>query len=77
MSLRESEETLSAIKQLQEKIKVEQEIFGDANKERELLQKDLVKKQVYSMKINNCVVVVQDLRCSRTNVRCAPRLGHS
>ncbi|WP_367364673.1 hypothetical protein [Candidatus Tisiphia endosymbiont of Nedyus quadrimaculatus] len=32
---------------------------------------------VYSMKINNCVVVVQDLRCSRTSVRCTPRLGHS
>ncbi|WP_367363898.1 ATP-binding protein [Candidatus Tisiphia endosymbiont of Nedyus quadrimaculatus] len=30
---------------------------------------------VYSMKINNCVV--QDLRCSRTSVRCTPRLGHS
>ncbi|WP_367364592.1 hypothetical protein [Candidatus Tisiphia endosymbiont of Nedyus quadrimaculatus] len=29
------------------------------------------------MKINNCVVVVQDLRCLRTNVRCTPRLGHS
>ncbi|WP_341757369.1 hypothetical protein [Candidatus Tisiphia endosymbiont of Ditula angustiorana] len=43
----------------------------------EAMLKEQSEAVVYSMKINNCVVVVQDLRCSRTNVRCAPRLGHS
>lgn len=45
MSLPESEETLSAIKQLQEKMKTEQGIFEKANEDIKLLQKYLEDKQ--------------------------------
>jgi chromosome segregation ATPase len=45
MSLPESEETLSAIKQLQEKMKTEQGIFEEANKDLKVLQRDIREKQ--------------------------------
>lgn len=45
MSLPESEEALSAIKQLQEKMKTEQGIFEEANKDLKVLQRDIREKQ--------------------------------
>ncbi|WP_341760794.1 hypothetical protein [Candidatus Tisiphia endosymbiont of Thecophora atra] len=45
MSLPESEEALSAIKQLREKMKTEQGIFEEANKDLKVLQRDIREKQ--------------------------------
>jgi DNA-binding protein H-NS len=45
MSLLKSEETLSAIKQLQEKMKTEQGIFEKANEDLKVLQRDIQEKQ--------------------------------